>query len=111
LATRTLSETFQVVSFVGFSMPAWRALHVGRKRRPCVAQLFKLLYRRSATAAALGKPRDDQRLSSRPPIENRRNSRIKSDKILRYVAWFDVLAQPLEPDRALTPKHLATKSP
>jgi hypothetical protein len=73
--------TFRAASFVRSGMPAGRAL-LGRFL-PCVAQLCKLPYRRFATGVALGKPRADHRLVSRPPIENRRYSRIKSCATLR----------------------------
>jgi hypothetical protein len=49
------STTFQPASFARFSLPAWRALLLGRTCRQCVAQLFKLLYRRFAAGAVLGK--------------------------------------------------------
>jgi hypothetical protein len=44
----------------------------------CVAQLFKVLYRRFSTGAAFGRSRGGHALSSAPPIENRRYGRMQS---------------------------------
>lgn len=83
--------TLEAASFVRFSLPAWRALHLGRACRQCAAQFFKLLYRRSATGAVHGKPRGDHQLPPCPPVEYRRYSRIESCAAPRGLG---VLAQP-----------------
>jgi hypothetical protein len=69
LKSVVVPPTLQPASFVRFSMPAWRALLLERTRRQCVAQLFKLLYRRFATGAI--------RKTSRAIIGCRRARRLK----------------------------------
>jgi hypothetical protein len=63
--------TFQVTSLVRSSMPTSRALPPGWTCRPRVARLFRLLYRRSSTGAALRTLRvdPDPTLLSGPPSQ------------------------------------------